>query len=98
MATMSKTQLIDELATLSELDKKQVKTLLEGLVTVAVKELGATGQFVVPGLTKLVVAHKPATEAREGINPFTKQPMTFAAKPASKVVKAQPLKVLKDAV
>ena len=98
MATMSKTQLIDELATLSELDKKQVKTLLEGLVTVAVKELAASGQFVVPGLTKLTVTNKPATAAREGINPFTKEPMTFAAKPASKAVKASALKVLKDAV
>ena len=42
--------------------------------------------------------NKPATEARSGINPFTKEPMEFAAKPASKTVKASPLKVAKDAV
>jgi hypothetical protein len=44
------------------------------------------------------VVNKPATEARSGINPFTKEPMQFAAKPASKSVKASPLKVAKDAV
>ncbi|WP_414645576.1 hypothetical protein [Bradyrhizobium sp. 6(2017)] len=42
--------------------------------------------------------NKPATEARMGVNPFTKEPMQFAAKPASKSVKASPLKVAKDAV
>jgi hypothetical protein len=44
------------------------------------------------------VSIKPATEARTGVNPFTKEPMEFAAKPASKKVKASPLKVAKDAV
>lgn len=44
------------------------------------------------------VVNKPATEARSGINPFPKGPMEFAAKPASKSVKASPLKVAKDAV
>jgi len=42
------------------------------------------------------VVNKPATEARMGVNPFTKEPMQFAAKPASKSVKASPLKVAKD--
>jgi hypothetical protein len=36
--------------------------------------------------------------AHEGINPFTKEPMTFKAKPASKVVRARPTKALKDAL
>jgi DNA-binding protein HU-beta len=44
------------------------------------------------------VVNKPATETRSGVNPFTKEPMEFAAKPASKSVKASPLKVAKDAV
>jgi hypothetical protein len=44
------------------------------------------------------VTVKPATEEREGINPFTKELMTFKAKPASKVVRARPIKALKDAV
>jgi hypothetical protein len=40
-----------------------------------------------------VVRRKPG-----GVIPFTKEPMEFAAKPASKTVKASPLKVVKDAV
>ena len=39
---------------------------------------------------------KPATKARKGINPFTGQETTFAAKPARTVVKIRPLKKLKD--
>ncbi len=52
----------------------------------------------IPGFVKMSVVNKPATEARMGVNPFTKEPMQFAAKPASKSVKASPLKVAKDAV
>jgi nucleoid DNA-binding protein len=53
---------------------------------------------VLPGFAKFVVVKKPARPARQGINPFTKQPMTFAAKPASKAVKARPVKAIKAAV
>jgi nucleoid DNA-binding protein len=49
-------------------------------------------------LIKLVSVKKPAVPAREGINPFTGQPAVFKAKPASKVVKARPVKQLKDAI
>ena len=62
------------------------------------KELNESGEFVIPGFAKMSVVNKPATEARSGVNPFTKEPMEFAAKPASKSVKASPLKVAKDAV
>ena len=39
---------------------------------------------------------KPATKARKGVNPFTKEEVMFKAKPASTVVKVRPLKGLKD--
>ena len=41
---------------------------------------------------------KPATKARKGINPFTKEPTMFKAKPARKIIKARPVKATKDAV
>jgi len=44
------------------------------------------------------VIKKPAVKARKGINPFTKEPTVFKAKPARKVVKAQVLKAVKDMV
>lgn len=98
MAKMTKTQLIDALAETSQLSKNDVKNLLESLTTVGYKELNEGGEFVIPGFVKMTVVSKPATEARMGVNPFTKEPMQFAAKPASKSVKASPLKVVKDAV
>ncbi|MCC6171207.1 MAG: HU family DNA-binding protein, partial [Gammaproteobacteria bacterium] len=56
------------------------------------------GLFTLPGLLKLKVVKKPATKAREGINPFTGEKMTFKAKPASRKVRAMPLKNLKNFV
>jgi hypothetical protein len=44
------------------------------------------------------VVKKPATNERKGINPFTKDPTVFKAKPARKVVKARPVKAVKDAI
>lgn len=78
--------------------RKQVKTVLEALWTVGSKELKKNGLFVLPGFVKLVVVKKPARPARVGINPFTKQQQKFAAKPASKAVRARPVKAIKDAV
>ena len=98
MAKMSKTQLIDVISETSSVSKNDVKTVIEHMTQVGYKELKETGEFVIPGFAKLTVVEKPATEARTGINPFTKEPMEFKAKPASKTVKASPLKVAKDAV
>jgi DNA-binding protein HU-beta len=98
MAKMTKNQLIDALAEGTQVSKNDVKAVIDHLVTVGYKELNETGEFVVPGFVKMSVVNKPATEARSGINPFTKEPMQFAAKPASKSVKASPLKVAKDAM
>ena len=53
---------------------------------------------MLPGFAKFVVVKKPARPAREGINPFTKEKQKFAAKPASKGVRARPVKAIKDAV
>jgi DNA-binding protein HU-beta len=51
-----------------------------------------------PGLLKLIVVDKPATQQHEGVNPFTKEPMTFKAKAARKVIRVKSLKVLKDSI
>ena len=44
------------------------------------------------------VVKKPATKARQGINPFTKEPMMIKAKPARKAIRVRPVKAAKDAV
>jgi len=78
--------------------RKDVVKLLDSLTEIGHKELKKTGLFVLPGFAKFVVVKKPARPARQGINPFTKEPTTFAAKPASKAVKARPIKAIKDAI
>ena len=98
MAKMSKTQLIDAISESSSIAKNDVKSVIEQMAVIGYKELNESGEFTIPGFAKFSVVKKPATEARTGINPFTKEPMEFKAKPASKTVKAQPLKVAKDAV
>ena len=61
--------------------------------------LGLVGRFgFQEGFAKFVVVRKPARPAREGINPFTIEKQKFAAKPASKGVRARPVKAIKDAV
>ena len=88
MAKMTKNQLIDAIAEGTQISKNDVRSVIEHMATVGYKELNESGEFVIPGFVKMSVVHKPAT----------KEPMEFAAKPASKSVKASPLKVAKDAV
>ena len=56
------------------------------------------GTFNVPSMMRITVKRKPATPARMGINPFTKEQVMFKAKPARNVVRVRPLKALKDMV
>ncbi len=97
---MSKSELISKLAEkfADSVSKKHVKGVIEHLAEIGSKELKKNGAFLVPGFAKFVVIKKPATKARKGINPFTKEPTIFKAKPARKVVKARPVKALKDAL
>jgi DNA-binding protein HU-beta len=95
---MTKSQLIEKIAAANEVVKKDVKGVLETLAAIGYKELKKNGVFLVPGFAKFVVVKKPATKARAGINPFNGEPMTFKAKPARKVIKARPVKAVKDAV
>ena len=78
--------------------RKTVKAVLDALTDIGHKELKKSGAFVLPGFAKFIVKKKPARPARKGINPFTKEPTIFAAKPASKTVRARPVKAIKDAL
>jgi nucleoid DNA-binding protein len=97
---MTKTEIISELAQNTELNKKQVSSVFDELAIVIERHIKqrSPGKFVFPGLMKIEVKKKPATKARKGINPFTKEETMFKAKPARKVVKIQPLKNVKDMV
>jgi nucleoid DNA-binding protein len=97
---MTKTQLIQAIADNNSdaLNKRQVKQVLESLTDIGHKQLKRAGVFTLPGFAKFSVVKKPAKKARKGINPFTGEEMMFKAKPASKAVRARPVKACKDAV
>lgn len=97
---LTKTEIITALCEATELNKQQVACLLDELSNLISKSLSddGPGAFTVPGLMKIKVIRKPATEEREGINPFTKEATIFKAKPARNVVKITALKGLKDMV
>jgi nucleoid DNA-binding protein len=98
--SITKSEIFQALAAETGLSRKQVVAFFEALAKIIQQNLGKKGPgvFAVPGLVKLKVVHKPATPARKGINPFTKQEQLFKAKPARQVVKAVPFKALKDMV
>jgi DNA-binding protein HU-beta len=95
---MSKSEIVQKIAEQLPKNLTRDEIMLDALADVGHAELKQTGAFLVPGFAKFEVTVKPATEARVGVNPFTKEPMTFKAKPASKVVRARPIKALKDAL
>ena len=97
---LNKSQFVAALAEKSGLDKKQATAALDTLNTIVAQQLSkqGPGEVLIPGLLKLNVVEKPATKQHEGINPFTKEAMTYKAKAARKVIKVRTLKALKDAI
>ena len=97
---MTKTEIINELAQNTEMTKKQISSVFDELAILIERHIKkrAPGQFILPGLMKIEVKRKPATKARKGINPFTREETVFKAKPARNVVKVRPLKKVKEMV
>jgi len=91
-AGLTKTQLVRHLAEKVELNNKTVATFLEHLADTAIKETKKNGVFVVPGIGRLVKAHR---KARMGRNPQTGEPIQIKAKT---VVKFRVAKAAKDAI
>ena len=96
----TKSQFVTTLAEQSGLNKKQASSALDTINSMVAHQLGkrGPGEVLIPGLLKLNIVDKPATRKHEGVNPFTKEPMTYKAKAARKVIRVRPLKALKDAI
>ena len=96
---MTKTQIIAAISEGTQLAKKDVAAVfahLGNLIEAHVKRRGS-GEFTIPDTgVKIRRVKKPARKARMGRNPATGEAMKIAAKPASTVVRATPLKALKD--
>jgi nucleoid DNA-binding protein len=94
----TKTQILNEISENTDLSKRQVSAVLDELAIVMERHIKkrSCGEFTLPGLLKIKTVKKPARKARKGINPFTGEETTFAARPASSAVKILALKKLKD--
>ena len=96
----SKSVIYQELANRTGLTRKDVAGVFDALNEYIQNQLSKKGPglFTVPGLLKIKRVDKPATKARQGINPRTGENITIKAKPKRTVVKALPLKGLKEMV
>ena len=92
MAKMTKSQIMSELAAKTGLSKKDTNMFVETLVNMALTQVKKNGEFVIPGIGKLVKVKRPA---RVGRNPATGESIKIAAKT---VVKFRVAKAAKDSV
>src|SRR6201995_5991299 len=90
---LSKTKIVSHMAEKVGSPKKSAPLFFEEVFKLAVKEAkGGAGKFVIPGIGRIVKAHR---KARIGRNPQTGEAIKIKAKT---VVRLRPAKVLKDAV
>ena len=94
-AGLTQSAVFSTVAEKTSLKAKDVKAVVETLMGVATTELKKNGSFKFAGMMNMKLKNKPATKARKGVNPFTKEPCVFKAKPASKTVKVLAMKKLK---
>ena len=95
----TQTQIISSISSDTGLTNKDVKAVLESLSELSHRHImkQGSGEFKVPFMgIKINRKVKPATQKRMGRNPATGEEMEIAAKPKREVVKALPLKVIKD--
>merc|ERR1711881_708731 len=93
---MTQTAVFQSVAETTGLKTKDAKGVVDALMAVAVSQVKKSGSFKLAGMLNMKLKNKPARKARKGVNPFTKEPCVFKAKPASKTVRVLPMKKLKD--
>merc|ERR1719262_1317150 len=93
---MTQTGVFQSVAETTGLKTKEVKGVVDALMGVAVEQVKKSGSFKLAGMLNMKLKNKPATKTKNGINPFTKEPCVFKAKPASKTVRCLPMKKLKE--
>lgn len=89
---MTKSEILQSLAETLGLTKKQVTEFMDAMVNLAYTETKKNGEFVIPGLGKLV---KQKRDARTGRNPATGETIQI---PAKTVIKFKVAKQAKDAI
>merc|ERR1711964_522810 len=98
MGGMTATAVYQSVAETTGLKTKDVKGTVEAIMDVAAEQIKKNGSFKFAGMLNMKLKKKAARSARKGINPFTKEPCVFKAKPASKTVRVRALRKLQDAI
>ncbi|MGL4383515.1 MAG: HU family DNA-binding protein [Bacilli bacterium] len=73
---MNKTELVAYMAETAGVSKKEAQACLEAFIGGVSKTLQEGGKVSLPGFGTFDVRHRAA---RQGINPFTKEPLEIAA-------------------
>ena len=98
--TPSKTEILQNIATATDLTKKQVGAVLDALTDEIRKNLGPRGNgvFALPGLIKIEKKRVPARPAKKDVpNPFKPgEVRDVPAKAAYNKVKVRALRALKE--
>ena len=94
---MKKVEFYEVLAKKLEKTPKEIKAIMEAFQEQVIA-INKKDDEVVLDFGKFEVKKKPATPARKGINPFTKEEVTIPAKPASVKPSFRPSKKYKDGV
>jgi nucleoid DNA-binding protein len=98
---MTKAAILQEIASATELTRKQTGEIFEALTELVKQQLGkkGPGEFTIPGLLKLKLVRKPATKQRRAPNPFKPgEEILIKAKPARNIVRGRALKTLTDMI
>lgn len=93
----TRSQQLTAIAESCDMTRKEVTHVFDALEQMCVADLKKCGIVKFMGM-KLTVKKAPAKPRRKGVNPFTGEEQWFAAKPASKKVRARALKKLNDQV
>lgn len=96
----TKAQILSEISDNTGLTRNDVKRVFDELEVLVERHIKkrSCGEFVLPGLLKVVTKKKPPQKAKKNVpNPFKPgEFMDVPAKPASIQVKVRPLKKLKS--
>ena len=83
MKAMSVMETYNIAADMVGLTPKQVKQIVETMMALAAKQVQSVGAFNIAGAINISLKKTPATAARNGLHPITKEPCVFKAKKAS---------------
>ena len=97
---MTKTAILNEIATNTNLSRAQVTSVMDELESVIERHIRkrSVGEFTLPGLLKIKATKRPASKKRMGRNPATGEEIVIPAKPATTRVRVSALKKLKDMI